>query len=221
MAASSWQRPARCRYPHAAVALHRRGWRAKGSSQLVGQQGLRALQRAPHPALHRAKRPADMLRDLTVAHAAVVRQAEAFTLCRRQRAQALLYGGVEPALAQHLAGTGFWASQARVDIVCFVAGGRVAARRSAAAPFQAVDGAVARDARQPLLGLTTRRVKVPALAPNLDVSLLQQFFGLAAVAVDAQDDRQQTAMAALVAARAGGGGQVRCSARRPLPCTRR
>ena len=56
---------------------------------------------------------------------------------------------------------------------------------------QAVDGAVARDAREPREGLALRRVEAARRPPDVDVHLLQDVFGLGPVAVDTQHDGEQ------------------------------
>ena len=71
-----------------------------------------------------------------------------------------------------------------------IAGRRCASGLGLAAP-QAVDGAVARDAREPRQRLALRRVEAARGAPDVDVHLLQDVFGLGPVAVDTQHDREQ------------------------------
>src|SRR4051794_26595590 len=167
------------------------------------EAALQRRQGATHPRLDGAERLAHLARDFGVAEALEERERDALALAWRElvharreragiggpaqqieRAGRLIRHGVVHVVVLGVAAAAGWSGSAHLGL------GLLAA--------QAVDGAVARNAREPREGLTLRRVEAARRPPDVDVHLLQDVFGLGSIAVDTQHDSEQMRARALV-----------------------
>jgi hypothetical protein len=167
------------------------------------EAALQRRQRAAHPRLDGAERLAHLGRDFGVAEPLEEGEGDALPLARRELFHARRERTRLGSPAQQIERAGRFVGHGVVHVVVLAVA--ALARWSGGAHLglglqaaQAVDGAVARNAREPREGLALRRVEAARRPPDVDVHLLQDVFGLGSVPVDTQHDGEQMRAGPLV-----------------------